>query len=201
MSIDTLTYHEAEALLGCIKDDWQIERSCLKRQRNHIMALLMLDAGLRVGEVARLKIKNFMFAGLIAKSITISKDISKNKVPRVIPMTCRLRDSLIDMTQTWWEGMLAVDDHYAFWAWQPQEHIGTRQIQRIIRKASQKAIARRIHPHVLRHTFATRLMRQVSIRVVQELLGHKRLSSTQIYTHPNNNDLEKAIGTLNDPAC
>lgn len=195
--VETLTYHEAEALLNCVKNDWQVERSCLKRQRNRTMTLLMLDAGLRVGEVARLKIKNFMFAGLIAKSITITKDISKNKVPRVVPMTDRLRDALIDMSSTWWKGMLAVDDHYAFWAWKPQEHIGVRQVQRIVKKASGKSIAREIHPHVLRHTFATRLMGRVNIRVVQELLGHKRLNSTQIYTHPNNNDLETAIKTLN----
>ncbi|GAH96402.1 unnamed protein product, partial [marine sediment metagenome] len=57
---------------------------------------------------------------------------------------------------------------------------------------------REIHPHILRHTFATRLMSKTSMRVVQELLGHKNLSSTQIYTHPNNADLQEAIDSLNE---
>jgi integrase/recombinase XerC len=49
---------------------------------------------------------------------------------------------------------------------------------------------------MLRHTFATNLMRTTNARVVQQLLGHKNLSSTQIYTHPNQQDLKKAIDSL-----
>lgn len=53
---------------------------------------------------------------------------------------------------------------------------------------------------MLRHTFATRLMQKTNIRVVQQLLGHKSLSSTQVYTHPNADDLQKAIENLNENA-
>lgn len=198
MSIDTLTNAEAETLLLCLRDDYFTNRIGLIRLRNVTMYLMMLDAGLRVGEVARLKLKNFMFAGLIATSVTITKEISKNNTERIIPLSDRLRAAMVEMTGTWWQGQLSVENTYAFTTCRSTKHIGVRQIQKIIKKASQKSIGRAIHPHILRHTFATRLMRRVNIRVVQQLLGHKSLTSTQVYTHPDNNDLENAIKTLND---
>lgn len=198
MSPKTLTDTEAESLLLCLKNDLSIEKRNLCRLRNYTMALLMLDAGLRVSEVARLKLKNFMFGGLIAISLTITKDISKNKTERIIPLSDRLRKAMVEMSETLWRGMLAVENTYAFTSSQSIKHLGPRAIQKIIKKASQKSIGRAIHPHILRHTFATRLMRKVNIRVVQQLLGHRRLTSTQIYTHPDNNDLERAIETLNE---
>ena len=52
---------------------------------------------------------------------------------------------------------------------------------------------------MLRHTFATRLLKVTDLRSVQELLGHRRLTTTQIYTHPNTDDLRRAVTEL-DPA-
>ncbi len=90
------------------------------------------------------------------------------------------------------------NDGYAFYPDSPTHHITPRTIQRIIKKASFQAFGREIHPHVLRHTFASRLMRTTNIRIVQQLLGHKSIQSTQIYTHPNHDDLTTAIKSLED---
>jgi site-specific recombinase XerD len=68
---------------------------------------------------------------------------------------------------------------------QTAAHLSNQQITNIIRKYAKKAgIGKRVTPHTLRHSFATDLLTNgADIRAVQELLGHKNLSTTQIYTH------------------
>jgi len=68
-------------------------------------------------------------------------------------------------------------------------------IRRIVRKATKRAgITKHITPHTLRHTCATHLLKgKADIRQIQKLLGHRRLSSTEIYTHVELGDLAEVI--------
>jgi len=164
--------------------------------RNYCIALLMLDAGLRVGEVTRLLISDVVLGGEPVKALCVTADISKSKFDRTVPLSGRAQQAIKDV-QNWWFG--EESGHwppYLFHVAGSSKPITVRQVQRIIKQAARKSIGRPIHPHVLRHTFASRLMRQTSIRVVQVLLGHKQLSSTQVYTHPDSNDLSSAISLV-----
>ena len=73
-----------------------------------------------------------------------------------------------------------------------------RSIGEVVKRAGRRAgLSRRLSPHMLRHTFATRLLRRgVNLRVIQELLGHAQITTTQIYTHVVSQDLEEAIQKL-----
>jgi len=73
------------------------------------------------------------------------------------------------------------------------ERLPERRVQRILeRYASLASIDKRVYPHLLRHTFATHLLDGgADLRVVQELLGHANLSSTQIYTHVTKSQARK----------
>ncbi len=73
-----------------------------------------------------------------------------------------------------------------------------RSIEQVVKKAALSAgISKRVTPHTLRHSFATHLLESgADLRVIQSLLGHKNLATTQIYTHVANKDINKLADLL-----
>ena len=192
----TLTVTECHQLLDALLCKKGTKKQFRKGIRNYTIALLMLDAGLRVGEVVSLTQQDLTYPTPPISSVTLQPHQTKNKKERTIPLSSRIQLALDEMDKKWWWPMGRLLHYYAFYQIDPRKPITTRQVERIIRKAALKCLGRPIHPHVLRHTFASRLMKRVNARIVQELLGHTRLSSTQIYTHPSQDDLEHAIAQL-----
>lgn len=194
----TLTTDECEKLLYELL--WQKRgiRTKPKNVRNYCMALLMLDAGLRVGEVVKLQWISLWYNSVPVTSIIVSAEIAKNKKERIIPTSQRLSDAIENCHRHFGTPDPSSPEDCAMQPLRIAFPLTTRQVERIIRKAAMKSLGRPVHPHVLRHTFASRLMRTTNARIVQELLGHKHITTTQIYTHPNQEDLKKAIGTLED---
>jgi site-specific recombinase XerD len=70
--------------------------------------------------------------------------------------------------------------------------------ERVRRYARRAGIRKKVTPHILRHTFATHMYRDHNVKLIhlKELLGHRLISSTQIYVHMTMNDLRKAINKL-----
>lgn len=196
-TISTLTDEECSTLLTYIQDEPSgsvEEKFCI---RNYTMALLMLDAGLRVGEVVKLRRSCLMFKSDPADSVCVPAYAAKNHKERFVPMTRSLTLAIIKMRDFVWQPWITSYDPLAFYTYRKLSGITTRQVQRIIERASVFSIGRPIHPHMLRHTFATRMLKFTNVRVVQQLLGHSSIATTQIYTHPNSNDLKEAINKLN----
>lgn len=189
----TLTTEECDKLLYELAKWRNSEHANAKAIRNYTIALLMLDAGLRVGEVVQLRISDLIFNSVPVTSIIVRPEIAKNKMERIIPVSHRLSNAFKKIIEFYWSAADKFVNYWAFGSLNASTHVTTRQVERIIRAAAMKALGHPVHPHVLRHTFASRLMRTTNARIVQELLGHKQLSSTQIYTHPNQEDLKKAI--------
>lgn len=194
----TLTVTECHQLLDALMPGRNSHKNFRKGLRNYTIALLMLDAGLRVGEVVALQMSDLYYGGAPVENLTVRAEISKGKEERVIPLSERVRNALITLYNECphLEGLppTAAAFHIA----QLRKPLTTRQVERIIRSAAIRSIGRPIHPHILRHTFASRLMRKTDARTVQELLGHKQMSSTQIYCHTNLDETKKAINQVNE---
>jgi len=195
-SILTLTYNECAALLTALLKEGRDGAPTNKGLRNYAMGLVMLDAGLRVSEISKLRRSHFYYGKTIKNSLIVTADIAKRNFERTIPVSERLKQAIENLYAYVWKDETDYLHCYAFHKTNPERPLSTRQIQRIIHAASLKAIGRPIHPHILRHTFATRLMKTCNTSVVQKLLGHKHLSSTQIYCHPDAEDLKQAIESI-----
>ncbi len=196
----TLETAECEKLLDAVLSNAGTAKKKLKAVRNHCMAMLMLEAGLRVGELVSLRWSDLYFNKEPVRNIFIKPNMTKNKVEHSIPVSKRLSDSLLAYFHSGaFLGPLTYDT-FAFANSRSQRHLTTKQVERIICKAAWKALGRPLTPHVLRHTFGTRLMRVTNEAVVQQLLGHKFMSSTQIYLHPNDDDKRQAIIRASRPS-
>ena len=167
------------------------------RIRNRLIVLLMLDAGLRVGEVIQLTVGDLHILGSPVGMIHLRPELTKTKTERSIPVTVRLHDAIQEMFLTFWQAFEYKPWTRAFADEDDGWCLTARRIQQMTETVGITTISRPVHPHMLRHTFATRLMNKCSIRTVQQLLGHASLTSTQVYTHPNTQDLQMAIDSLN----
>lgn len=149
---------------------------------------LMLYAGLRLGEVQELR---WEAVNLDTREILVRGKGSKE---RVIPMTSVLA-GILKMWQEEagrWSGPVFPSPR----VWRATAGDQTLRVE--VWRACQRAGVPRVHPHALRHTFATELLRGgADIRHVQELLGHASLTTTQIYTQVCVDDLRPRIERLN----
>lgn len=154
---------------------------------------LMLYAGLRINEVATLTWGNLVLKDQVLAEIELQARDTKNARTRTVPIAPRL----LHTVALAWRALeprpiLPNSLHVLSWPNRPGK-LETRTIQRWLTKVGQAIGVHRLHPHMLRHTFATRLLRQTNLRVVQEALGHRRLQTTQIYTHPTQEEMAEAI--------
>lgn len=196
MTVKTLTEKERGQLLYVLKNHQETPARRSRSTRNLCMAQLMLEAGLRVGEVVLLKVRDLIHEGEPKGTLDIHEGIAKKGGIRQIPVSHILANILRETNGTIWiyHGIPLLS--WAFKCGKTTNHLTTRQIQSIIATASMKAFGRAIHPHVLRHTFATRLLSHTNLRTIQKLLGHTSITSTQIYTHPGADELRAAIDQI-----
>jgi len=159
--------------------------------RDNALIITMYSAGLRISEVASLSMENIS-KGLDEAKITgkggkqryvFFSDEAKNAIAEYLPH----RESRIGMSSKIEKkkGALFISKKG-----QPISVPGVRWI--ISSYAKQAGIGKKIHPHALRHSYATHLINSgCDVRVVQELLGHSSISTTQRYTHVNLENMKR----------
>ena len=150
-------------------------------------------AGLRASEVIRLKVGD-----IDSQRMTLRVEQGKGRKDRY----AMLSPVLLQRLRTWWrlghaQGKM-LPGGWLFPGLDPTDPLTARQLNRAVHSAAEAAgIAKRVTTHTLRHSFATHLLeRKVDIRVIQVLLGHKKLETTSIYAHVATDLLREVIGPL-----
>lgn len=137
--------------------------------------------GLRVSELVGMDIKDIDFGEQIIKVR------GKGNKERIVPFGSKAREALINYIETGRNKLLQNngDSCQALFLNKYGNRLSQRSVRNILNKyVEDVALNQKISPHTLRHTFATHLLNGGSdLRTVQELLGHVKLSTTQIYTH------------------
>jgi site-specific recombinase XerD len=188
-----LTREEVEKFLTYLADARNSRRHYNGARRNLGMATFLLETGLRVGELSHLQIGDVLFSGQPVQSLLVRAAIAKLHVERRVPVSRPLAWEITTLRDTLWLTQIDRPGTYLWYRNDETRPLTTRSIEAVMRNAGLASIGRPVYPHMLRHTFATNMMRVTSARIVQELLGHASIRSTQIYTHPNGDDLAAAI--------
>ena len=146
---------------------WQIKR-------DRAILELLYATGIRVGELVSLTVKDINF---IDETVKV---MGKGKKERIVPVGGPAMKSLIAYIEARHNSRSekVFLNKYG-------KPLTERSVERLVEKYSKKAgIAKKVTPHTFRHSFATHMLeRGADLRTVQELLGHERITTTQIYTH------------------
>lgn len=157
--------------------------------KHRTVAMTLYGAGLRLSEALGLELED-----IDSERMVITVRHGKGDQDRQVVLSAVLLEAL----RAYWRA-------YRPWRWlfpgQDSRHpLVGRTVQRAVKKAAGHAgIAKPVTPHVLRHTFATHLLESgTDLRVIQTLLGHRSLRTTQIYTHVGVERLRSVRSPLDD---
>ncbi|MDR2475834.1 MAG: site-specific tyrosine recombinase XerD [Bacteroidales bacterium] len=180
---DVLTLGEIDAILS------SIDQSLPEGQRNHAMLETLYSCGLRVSELISLKISNIYFdEGFLRVD-------GKGSKQRLVPVSKvalkEIRNYLICRNE------IKIQKGCEDILFQTKRGKGISRIMvfHIIKVQAEIAgIRKTISPHTFRHSFATHLLeRGANLRAIQQMLGHEKITTTEIYTHIDREHLRETI--------
>lgn len=177
---EVLTDQEVEKLLQ------MPDSSVTIGARDRAIIDVLYSSGLRVSEVCHLKIYDI--------SDTFIKVFGKGKKERIVPIGKKAVESVdyyLNHFRCYWES----EKEQTLFLTNKGKPIDRIVVWRMIKNyAKQADIQKEISPHTLRHSFATHLLdRGADLRVIQEMLGHSSISSTDRYTHISRNRLQESF--------
>ena len=168
-----LTVDEVFTLLDAIDGDDPVSR------RDRAILEFLYATGLRVGELASLDLDDVDVAGGMVRVL------GKGRKERIVPFGGQAQKALRRWLEASAPGRARSADPGALFLNLRGGRLTDRSVRRILdRRLLEAALAARVSPHALRHSFATHMLGAgADLRAIQELLGHASLSTTQRYTH------------------
>lgn len=180
---EVLSLEEIDAMIACI------DMSKPEGHRNRAIIEMLYGSGLRVSELTDLRLSN------IYRQEGYMRILGKGSKQRLVPISPVADEQL----RYWLQDRNALDikpesidivflNHYG-------RQLTRAMIFTIVKRLAQAAgITKTISPHTLRHSFATHLLQNgADLRIIQQLLGHESIVTTEIYTHVDIHNLRDAI--------
>jgi len=161
--------------------------SAVDNRKHRAILYLAYSSGLRVGEVVRLRTTD-----LDRARKTLHVRLGKGRKDRFTV----LFDSALEVIDQYMR--IYEPSGWLFPGQDPFRHLTERTVQKVFEQAVRAAhISKKVSVHSLRHSFATHLLEDgVDIRYIQELLGHKSIQTTEIYTHVAATDARRIVSPL-----
>lgn len=155
--------------------------------RNKAILEVMYATGARISEVINLELNQIDFEECIIRVV------GKGKKERIIPLDDVAIDALDNYINNYRPFLIKNETCNYVFLNKNGEKISRQMIFKILKNLANKAgITKEISPHTLRHSFATNLLNNgADLRVIQELLGHENLETTEIYSHLQNKKIEE----------
>src|SRR5438477_6429129 len=147
--------------------------------RDRAMIELLYASGLRTSELANARLENFNFEERIMR-VT-----GKGNKTRIVPMGWKACEALAAYLSTERPKFVRRRSSSEVFLSERGTKLTTTRIWQIVKKhARHSGLEKNIYPHLLRHSFATHLLGNgADLRIIQEMLGHADISTTQVYTH------------------
>lgn len=162
---------------------------CISNPKHKMAMEIIYSCGLRRSELINLKLEH-----LDSKRETLSVINSKGRKDRVIPLSERTLQKIKTYYHEHHPRIYLIEGQY------PGKPITASSLQKVFEKALQKARINKPYTlHCLRHSIATHLLENgTDLRIIQELLGHKSSTTTEIYTHVSNQSLRNIKNPFDD---
>jgi integrase/recombinase XerC len=149
---------------------WIRDKACME---------LFYSSGLRLSEVSSLNI------GDVDLNRQLVRVTGKGNKTRIVPVGSKAKDAVIKLLGVYHEFGTTLERNAPLFVTMRKTRMSNRQIEKRVKFQAQRAgVAVDMHPHLFRHSFATHMLSNSGdIRSVQEMLGHSKIGTTQIYTH------------------
>jgi integrase/recombinase XerC len=192
-AVEALNGHQLGMLERAVKNG---------REEGHWMSLrdaaivaLMARAGLRVGEVCGLDLDDVEIKTR-SGSVTIRK--GKGRKQRTVPLNKQVRSAYADYLEKRPRPAAGEEHAAAVFLSKSGKRVTPLAVQRLVQNGAQRAgIDERVHPHMLRHTFATRYLEAGgTLAELRDLLGHRNIATTDRYVHSNAAKVRERIERL-----
>ena len=154
--------------------------SSLLKNQNKLLIYLLIDTGARISEILNIKISNINYS-----NNTIYLDVTKTHNSRYVPYT--------EATKVLLKKYIEENDFKN----NKLFDLSISGVESLFRRIKDRLNLNKFHPHMLRHTLATKLhINGVSIMIVQKIMGHKNISTTERYIHFDLDDVLRAYNSV-----